>query len=298
MHETYYTSLPNLHSLDDLMKESTDFALIYCGKEQCSSNYCYGPNRRENYVLHIILEGKGVLETGGQVFSMGKSHAFLLFPNVEAYYRADSDHPWTYMWVGFDGVTAYETMTKAGFSETTPVQLFEDNLVADMEEHIKGMLDASQLTLSNKLKRNSYLLRLLSDLIEFNEIKTGNQPDDLQPNSMYVKHAMDYITHHFSERIRIRELADYIGVNRSYLTTSFKKILGVSPQEFLVNLRIEKASSLLQNTDIPINLIAGQVGYDDSLAFSKLFKKYMGVSPKKFRNSPSKLIVLNDNDDE
>ena len=61
------------------------------------------------------------------------------------------------------------------------------------------------------------------------------------PGSVYVKHAMDYIAHHYREKIKISELADYIGVNRSYLTSSFKKAIGCSPQEYLVNLRMEKA---------------------------------------------------------
>ena len=279
----FYTDSPKIHALDDLRRESIDFALIYCGKEHCEPSYCYGPNRRENFVLHIITEGKGVLETAGKSYPLKENQGFILFPDTEAYYRADSIAPWTYIWVGFDGVKAYDTMASAGFSAQSPVQSFPGALVEGLEEKINKMLQASNLSLSNELRRNSLLMELMADLVENNELKSGI-PDREYPQNIYVKHAMDYITHHLGERIRIKELADYIGVNRSYLTTSFKAVLGISPQEFLVGLRMDRASSLLRNTAEPIGIIAEQVGYDDPMAFSRIFKKYTGMPPKHFRD--------------
>ena len=67
---------------------------------------------------------------------------------------------------------------------------------------------------------------------------------------------MDYIAANFDKRLKINELADRIGVNRSYLTSSFKKSLGCSPQEYLMNLRIEKAKTLLKNGDIQVSEVA------------------------------------------
>ena len=61
---------------------------------------------------------------------------------------------------------------------------------------------------------------------------------------------MDYINQHYNEKLRISELATYIGVNRSYLTSSFKKVTGYSPQEYLMLLRMDKAASMLTKTDI------------------------------------------------
>ena len=279
-----YTDSPKIHALDDLRRESIDFALIYCGKEHCEPSYCYGPNRRENFVLHIITEGRGVLETAGRSYHLKENEAFILFPDTEAYYKADSASPWTYIWVGFDGVKAYDTMINAGFSAVSPVQSFSGELVKGLENKIDKMLRASNLSLSNELRRNSLLMDFMADLVENNEQKSGSA-DTEHPQNIYVKHATDYITRHLGERIRIKELADYIGVNRSYLATSFKNALGISPQEFLVGLRMDRASSLLRSTAAPISVIAEQVGYDDPMAFSRIFKKYTGMSPKHFRDS-------------
>ena len=83
------------------------------------------------------------------------------------------------------------------------------------------------------------------------------------------------IFHIIIEKVKINELADYIGVNRSYLTSSFKKAVGCSPQEYLVNLRMEKAKNLLKNTDMPINAVAAAVGYQDQLHFQRYLNRIL-----------------------
>ena len=85
-------------------------------------------------------------------------------------------------------------------------------------------------------------------------------------------------------KIKIDDIADFIGISRSHLTGSFKKEMGVSPQEYLINFRLEKAASLLRSSKEQINIIAYQCGYEDSLSFSKAFKQKFGMSPKSFRN--------------
>lgn len=89
---------------------------------------------------------------------------------------------------------------------------------------------------------------------------------------------MDYIAANFDKRLKINELADRIGVNRSYLTSSFKKSLGCSPQEYLMNLRIEKAKTLLKNGDIQVSEVAAKVGYGDPAGF---FQGIQGKNRKK-----------------
>ncbi len=78
-------------------------------------------------------------------------------------------------------------------------------------------------------------------------------------------------------------MADYIGINRTYLTSIFKEKMDKSPQEFLMQVRMSKACELLLNTDVPINVVAREVGYEDQMAFSKMFRKKNGLSPDQYR---------------
>lgn len=289
-HVTGYTNSARFRCLEDLQKDSADLCLIYCGWEQCDPGHRYGPNMRSSYVLHIVRGGKGILEINNQKYVLTKGDAFLISPDVEAWYEADATDPWSYMWVGFTGYRAQEYAEHAGFTKRAPLRKIEcDN---ELNNYIDGMLEAHQLSYTDELKRNGYLLLFFSALMEdYKKMVPGMNRQPSYPGSVYVKHAMEYMAYHYREKIRINELADYIGVNRSYLTSSFKKAIGCSPQEYLVNLRMEKAKAMLRNSNMQINGIAAAVGYTDQLAFSKIFKQHFGVSPKTYRETGEELFV-------
>lgn len=86
--------------------------------------------------------------------------------------------------------------------------------------------------------------------------------------------------------IGVSDVAAYIGFTRSYFTTMFKKVTGKSPQEYLIQCRMDRSRQLLLETDLSIQEIAISVGYDDRLTFSRIFKKNYGESPARFRTRP------------
>jgi AraC-like DNA-binding protein len=101
----------------------------------------------------------------------------------------------------------------------------------------------------------------------------------------YVKKALEYISMNYSRKISVSQIARSVGLDRSYLYSLFMEYLKTSPQEYLINFRIEKACELMQANLLSIGDIARSVGYDDPLTFSKVFRKLKGVSPSKFRSS-------------
>ena len=68
-----------------------------------------------------------------------------------------------------------------------------------------------------------------------------------------------------------------------YISKIFKEIMGDSPINYLIKIRLSKAKELLNNSNTPIKTIAKMIGYNDPYYFSKLFKKYYGISPNKFK---------------
>ena len=106
---------------------------------------------------------------------------------------------------------------------------------------------------------------------------------------MYVEQAIDYIKWNHSHGINVTDIADYIGISRTYLNHIFQKELGISSQKFLMDFRLHKAANLLISSDLPVAEVSAQVGYDDSLAFSKAFKKKFELSPKNYRSHKEKM---------
>ena len=95
-----------------------------------------------------------------------------------------------------------------------------------------------------------------------------------------------FIKAHYSEQISVNYIADIFSLDVSYLSRAFKNHKGISPIEFIVRLRMEKAKELLSgNPNLTIKDIAEAVGYNDQFYFSRIFKIITGVSPSIFKKS-------------
>lgn len=105
----------------------------------------------------------------------------------------------------------------------------------------------------------------------------------LQPTSVLVKHTLAYLHQNFTNSLTLQEIANAVGVSKSYLSEIFHQELGFSVWDCLTRLRIQKAKDLLLASDASITSIATQTGFDDSAYFSRVFRKYLGVSPQKYR---------------
>ena len=155
--------------------------------------------------------------------------------------------------------------------------LFEED---ELKQHIEEILNQESRQTPEVLRKLAWYLELLATLIEKRNLNGKNS----EKESVYSTYAIRYIQTHFKEKIRVQELAEHIGVSRSYLTKLMRKEAGMSPQEYLVSVRMEYARQNLLNTDHMIRDIASDCGYDDALAFSKAFKRKFGISPSEYRN--------------
>lgn len=281
-----FTNSARYKCLEFLKKHSVDLYLCYCGMEECDPGHSYGPIARTEYLIHYILKGKGIFQADGKTYHLGESNAFIIYPDEITYYKADEEDPWTYIWVGFGGVKAESCLDYASLNRENRVGVFKckDELLSC----VKGMLNASQLTYANDLKREGFLFMFLSALINESNANEHNVHD--YPYQIYVEHALEFIDHNYEKDIKVNDIANYIGIDRSYFTNIFKKIMHISPQQYLINYRLEKARKLLKSTNLSISEISESVGYPDPLSFSKIFKMYYKASPTEYRNQPEELV--------
>lgn len=287
-----YTNSARYKCLEYLKKQSVDLYLSYCGMEECDPSHSYGPIKRTEYLLHYILKGKGTYTASGKTYHLEKHDSFIIYPDEITYYEADKDDPWTYIWIGFDGIKAETCLNYASFSRENRINSFECE--ETLCECVNGILNSSQLTYANDLKREGYLFMFLSALIhEKHDIIQNEEEVHDYPVHVYVEHALEFIEHNYEKNIKVNDIANYIGISRNYLTNVFKKSLNVSPQEYLVNYRLDKACGLLKTTSLPVNNIASKIGYDDPLTFSKVFKNFYGISPSTYRSQNDDPIQSN-----
>lgn len=99
--------------------------------------------------------------------------------------------------------------------------------------------------------------------------------------------AKHFITENLDQEISREDIARYVHLNPDYLSRIFKKELGISVIDYLIELRIEMAKKLLRDTNMRVSDVAGQVGYSNFSHFSKLFKKKVGVNPNQYKRRAS-----------
>jgi len=101
----------------------------------------------------------------------------------------------------------------------------------------------------------------------------------------YVSKAKSFMTYHYFEIESIDDIAADVGINKVYLQRIFKKYTGMTVWNYLLDIRLKKAVSFLENSDMPIGEIDSMVGINSRQAFYQNFKKYYNMSPSEYRKT-------------
>ena len=105
------------------------------------------------------------------------------------------------------------------------------------------------------------------------------EPDTLQR----IQKAVAYITNHYTEKIKIRELARLSGLSLTHFRRLFENALGKSPVQYLTQVRVAMASAELKQSRKPISMVAYECGFKTLSSFNRHFRKQTGVSPRDWR---------------
>ena len=109
-------------------------------------------------------------------------------------------------------------------------------------------------------------------------------PTHSKLRDFYIKEALTFIEQNFQNDISVEDIAAVCGLNRSYFGKIFKDAIGKSPQEFLLDYRMIKATELLRYTSLSVADVGNAVGYPNALHFSRAFKNRYGLSPRAWKN--------------
>lgn len=257
---------------------TTDLRMVNCGVEDCSPTHRWGPGIRDRYIIHFVVSGTGVFNARGKEYKLSKDEGFLVCPGEVIEYTADGTKPWTYAWVGFDGIRAGSILLKANIDATSPV--FKVNNPDMLLQLIHKMLLCANIEYGKDEMLLGLLYEFLSNFISSNGSREQKTKKSIQEE--YIRSCINFIAGNFSENITVHSLSSHVGLDRSYLYSLFVRYLHKSPKDYITEFRLNKASDLL-HTELSIQEIARSVGYEDALLFSKSFRKHNGVSPSKYR---------------
>lgn len=266
-------------------KSLSDLTIYNAGYEECEPKYSYGPTIREYHLLHFVLEGKGTLTIDQHDFYIQKGDMFIIPAHKVAYYQADEKQPWCYAWIGYLGINAAK-YTHQLQEKASHIYVVHHLHVETYFQIIQKIMTTIGNSTSLYLKTNSLLFSLIANLYE--ELQIHEASKSASTLSDEVKY---YIDLNYPQDIRITDIAKMFHVHPNYLSRIFSKKYEISPKKYILNLKMKKACELLLTSEYPISVIANAIGFTDQLAFSKLFKANIGVSPTTYKKTYEQTAV-------
>jgi YesN/AraC family two-component response regulator len=231
----------------------------------------YNPVGREDFYLIYVVEGELLLDMANIKRSIGRGTAFIVPP--KHMYKYSGNPSTSYLFAHFTGSYAEDFLKECGF-DNLPI-IIENEFSAEVQGKFLLMIDT--FLHNDQLSTQKCACMLQEILISICESSLENS------NNIQLKTSLKHIHSFFTSKISVPYLASLENLSNSRYVTVFKKQMGKSPNEYIIDLRLQFAKSLLENTNMSIKQISERIGYPDQYFFSRLFKKYMGVSPQKYR---------------
>lgn len=238
----------------------------------------------DQYVLIYCVNGSGWYRIGDKEYHVGKDQFFILPAGQPHSYGASEDDGWTIYWIHFRGENA--PLFATGAQKPQEINMALNSRISDRHnifEEIFCTLEQGY-DIENLRYASSLLYHYLASMRYLNQYRRAKK-DNTNKIPDVVEAAIHYMKENVGNHINMQGVANYVGYSNTQFTTIFKRQTGQSPLSYFNRLKIEQACKLLRDTDMQINQICHMVGIDDSLYFSRLFSKTMGMSPTQYRES-------------
>ncbi len=249
------------------------------GEEYCKPQHSFGPGKRTYWLLHYIVSGKGYYTLKKKTYTVTSGQIFVARPGELIFYEADKNDPWHYMWIGFEANTALPSII-------TKKDIVNAN---DCEAVFSDILKGRAM----KAGQAEYISGKIWELVaKFTEIEN---PVVLK-NEDYAERAKTIIHARYQNGITVAQMAKMLNLERSYFSTVFRKTVGMSPQEYLKNYRLDAAANMISEEGVSVSEAAFSTGYTNIVNFSRMFKRKFGVSPSDYAKSSIEKKIENGTD--
>lgn len=258
-----------------------DLTLYQYGWERTEPLHSYGPHKRDHYLFHYVIAGKGTLYAGDKAYSIEGGHGFLILPDQTTTYVADARDPWEYTWIELDGLRVSESISLAGLSTSQPIYTPQNHEAGQrLQEQMLYIVNHPQ---DSPVRQIGQGFLFLDQLVQSSAAQRHQSQRRLR--DFYMKEALSFIEQNYQRDISIEEIASFCGLNRSYFGKLFRDAMGESPQAFLLHYRMARAAQMLKETALPIGTISAMVSYANQLHFSRAFKSVYGTAPRTYRQN-------------
>lgn len=264
----YYDTAPSYNE---------ELAIVCGGYEKCAPDFDINRNHYPYYFVKYTIRGKGTLKLKSRSLALTAGTLTGFKPGTAHHYSVDPAAPMEHFFFTFTGIKAAELFSKSMLNQRNIIET--------------GNLEASynlcQKILDTGLRKPRFSQDLCCHylsilLLETNDFDAEGNAIASQSMRTYQM-CKAYINNNFSHIQTPSAAAAYCNIDVRYMSSLFKKYAHITPSQYIMGLKLNKAANLLLTTNATIRDIAEQVGFSDPYHFSKTFKKFHGRSPNHYR---------------
>ena len=246
------------------------------------NHYRKRPRGCSEFILIYCIEGYGTINIEGKDHRLSPHSFFIVNANTPHCYYADEKEPWSIYWVHFAGEFSVQFYNKfIELNDGAHINIpFERNRIAEFEY----LIDLISIGISKDIFEYACMLlyKTIGSFLYYSLKSTSIMDNN---NDKVIEEIKDYLKNNISEKITVSKIANEFHKSNSSIFSLFKKKTGYSIIHYFNLLKIQHACELINLTSMPIKEISYHLNFQDPLYFSRLFKKYMGVSPSEYRKN-------------
>lgn len=228
------------------------------------------------YQIIYITKGYGEFTSGDKKYNVIPGSILLLFPGVRHSYKPKFEVGWTEYWVGFQGSYFKNLIEEGVISIRKPIYYIGYHhtllsLFLSIFDEVKRQKPLYQFRIGSKI------MMLLAEVLSYAKLEVQHDQ-----SHAIVERAKHIFNSHVYGFIEVDAVANEIGISRSYLCEVFKSYTDMTPYQYFIHTKINKAKELLEIGESSIKEVAFELGFEDQYYFSRLFKKKTGVPPSQW----------------
>ena len=248
-------------------------------------NAAYHYRQRRNgcpdNILFYCIRGKGWVTIKNKRFEV-RANEYIIVPACKdsLSYGADENDPWTIYWVHFSGrdMATFNRSFGIGLLDGPQQIVFNEKGLQLWDTMYNNL--AMGFSKENLTNANMCLYYFVATFL-FPDKHSNEKKQDTKE---MITDTIIYMRNELSSKLTVNDMARKSNISASHFTSLFRKATGMAPLDYFIHLKLQKGCLLLHRTDTLVKQIASEIGYDDPYYFSRLFKKYMNMSPEQYRS--------------
>lgn len=273
-----------VYKMDDFDIKKPPVKLLYITRSEYGKDWLSNQHSHHFTELFYIVKGKGFFVLPGREISVKENDLVIVNPFITHTEKSNQSDSLQYIALGIDGLSFSLAESKDPDSDILIYQGIREEMLFFLNKIVVEVQH-------KKLGYETICQNILEVLIMNLQRKMNFRIKETSTKSMNkdVAFTKAYIEHNYRDKITLDKLAEIRHINKYYLAHTFKKDVGISPIEYLNQIRVKEAKVLLESTDLKVADIAIATGFSSQSFFAQTFRHLAQQTPSQYRKLAKEL---------